>query len=69
MDQYRTYSSKYYFENVKGNDQVYEEEKERIRVFYKNKYNTNDEYKDKKRKTGFRILLQKKASAIAVAVA
>lgn len=68
MEQYKSYSSKRYFETVKNNEQKHEEEKERIRTFFKNKYATDEEYKQHKRKQALENYYKRKERANAVAV-
>lgn len=68
MEQYKSYSAKYYYEIIKNNEQKHEQEKERIRTFCKNKYDNNEEYKQYKRKQALDNYYKRKERANAVAV-
>ncbi len=67
--QYKSRNSKYYHEKVKPNDENRNEEKERIRAYNKDKYQTDEVYKQYKREQALKNYYKKKnAGAILQAV-
>jgi len=59
---YKSRNSKYYHEKVKNNEQKRNEEKERIRVYNKEKYQTDEVYKQNKKEQVLKHYYSKKCS-------
>jgi len=58
--QYKSKNSKYYHEKVKNNEQKRSEEKERIRIYNKEKYQNDEVYKQYKREQSLKNYYKKK---------
>jgi hypothetical protein len=60
MENKMSSSTKYYYEKVKPNEEKYNQEKERIRTYCKNRYDNNEEYKQKKREQALKNYYNRK---------